>query len=108
MAVPDLQTKTTKTSKAPHHEAKFERNPGIPLDLGWVNAERVNLSATERRAATLGTRRSIKKDWQAAWLTSASRRARSASITRASVTRLRRWKDQISRSPPFRRDFRRG
>ncbi|HVU12179.1 MAG TPA: deoxyribose-phosphate aldolase [Phototrophicaceae bacterium] len=61
MAVPDLQT------KIPHQEA-FERNPGIPLDLGWVNAERVNLSATERRAATLGTRRSIKKDWQAAWL----------------------------------------
>jgi deoxyribose-phosphate aldolase len=44
------------------------RNPGIPLDLGWVNEVRVNLSATERRAATLTTRRSIKKDWQAAWL----------------------------------------
>ncbi len=61
MAVPDLQTKAD-------HKQAFERNPGIPLDLGWVNAERVNLSATERRAATLGTRRSIKKDWQAAWL----------------------------------------
>jgi deoxyribose-phosphate aldolase len=47
---------------------QHERNPGIPLDLGWVNAARVNLSATERRAATLGTRRSVKKDWQAAWL----------------------------------------
>ncbi len=61
MATPDLQKQTLK------HEQR-ERNAGIPLDLGWVNRARVNLSATERRAATLGTRRSIKKDWQAAWL----------------------------------------
>ncbi|MEM7332692.1 MAG: deoxyribose-phosphate aldolase [Chloroflexota bacterium] len=44
------------------------RNPGIPLDLGWIENSRVNLSATKRRAATLGTRRSVKKAWQAAWL----------------------------------------
>ncbi|MCK6577917.1 MAG: deoxyribose-phosphate aldolase [Anaerolineae bacterium] len=44
------------------------RNPGMPLDLGWVMDAHVNLSATERRAATLGTRRSVKKEWQAAWL----------------------------------------
>ena len=44
------------------------RNPGIPLDMGWVRATTINLSATERRAATLTTRRSVKKDWQAAWL----------------------------------------
>lgn len=48
--------------------AAFERNPGIPLDLGWVESTRVNLPATERRAATHKTRRSIKKEWQAAWL----------------------------------------
>jgi deoxyribose-phosphate aldolase len=36
--------------------------------MGWVNRTRVNRSATERRAATLGTRRSVKQDWQAAWL----------------------------------------
>ncbi len=47
---------------------KIERNPGIPLDLGWVNDTTVNLSATQRRAKTMGTRRSIKKEWQAAWL----------------------------------------
>ncbi|MBK8023651.1 MAG: deoxyribose-phosphate aldolase [Chloroflexi bacterium] len=41
---------------------------GMPLDLGWVMDAHVNLSATERRAATLGTRRSVKKEWQAAWL----------------------------------------
>lgn len=46
----------------------IERNPGIPLDPGWVNNTTVNLSATQRRASTLGTRRSVKKDWQAAWL----------------------------------------
>ena len=49
-------------------EIKIERNPGIPLDLGWVNDTSVNLSATQRRAQTMGTRRSIKKEWQAAWL----------------------------------------
>jgi deoxyribose-phosphate aldolase len=44
------------------------RNPGLPLDLGAVQAAHVNRSAVERRAATLGTRRTVKKDWQAAWL----------------------------------------
>ena len=46
----------------------LKRNPGIPLDMGWLRATRVNLSATERRAATLATRRSVKNEWQAAWL----------------------------------------
>ncbi|MDE2637072.1 MAG: deoxyribose-phosphate aldolase [Chloroflexota bacterium] len=45
-----------------------KRNPGIPLDMGWARATTVNRSATERRAATIGTRRSVKKEWQAAWL----------------------------------------
>jgi deoxyribose-phosphate aldolase len=44
------------------------RNPGLPLDLDWVAAVRVDRSASERRAATLGTRRSVKADAQAAWL----------------------------------------
>ena len=43
-------------------------NRGVPLDLGWVEDVRVNTSAVERRAATLGTRRTVKKEWQAAWL----------------------------------------
>lgn len=46
----------------------FTRNEGMKLDLGWVAETRVNPSATQRRAATLGKRRSVKKDWQAAWL----------------------------------------
>ena len=45
-----------------------ERNPGMPLELEWVRQVRVNRSAVERRASTLGTRRSVKKEWQSAWL----------------------------------------
>ncbi|HWM94426.1 MAG TPA: deoxyribose-phosphate aldolase [Thermoanaerobaculia bacterium] len=44
-----------------------ERNPGTPLELDWVREVRVNTSAAERRAATLPKRRTVKKDWQAAW-----------------------------------------
>ena len=44
------------------------RNPGMPLDLDWVASVQVNTSAIERRAATLGGRRSVKKEFQAAWL----------------------------------------
>lgn len=44
------------------------RNPGCPLDLGWVEAVRVNRSAVERRTATLPGRRTVKQEWQAAWL----------------------------------------
>ena len=44
------------------------RNPGMPLDLDWVASVQANTSAIERRAATLGGRRSVKKEFQAAWL----------------------------------------
>ena len=44
------------------------RNPGTPLDLDWVMSAHINRSAVERRTATLPGRRSIKKEWQAAWL----------------------------------------
>lgn len=46
----------------------IERNPGTELDLDWVYGTRINRSAVERRAATLVTRRTVKKEWQAAWL----------------------------------------
>lgn len=48
--------------------SKQDGNPGMPLDLEWVTAARVNRSAVERRVTTLPARRSIKKEWQAAWL----------------------------------------
>jgi deoxyribose-phosphate aldolase len=47
---------------------QLPRNPGEPLDLAAVQAIRVNRSAAERRAATLPARRTVKKQWQAAWL----------------------------------------
>jgi deoxyribose-phosphate aldolase len=40
----------------------------MPLELDWVEELRINRSAVERRAATLKTRRTVKKEWQAAWL----------------------------------------
>ena len=50
-----------------------QRNPGIPIDLDWVDTVQVNRSAVERRCSSLTKRRSIKKEWQAAWLLKAIR-----------------------------------
>ncbi|SFT92713.1 deoxyribose-phosphate aldolase [Sedimentitalea nanhaiensis] len=59
-----MQTQTTT-----HLPQVIEpRNPGIDLDMQWVRAVQANTSAIERRAATLPGRRSVKKDYQAAWL----------------------------------------
>jgi deoxyribose-phosphate aldolase len=44
------------------------RNPGMELDMDWVRSVQANSPAIERRAASLGARRSVKKDYQAAWL----------------------------------------
>ncbi|MDQ2094380.1 deoxyribose-phosphate aldolase [Rhodalgimonas zhirmunskyi] len=49
-------------------QALEQRNPGMALDLDWVGAAQANRSAIERRAATLPGRRSVKKEYQAAWL----------------------------------------
>jgi deoxyribose-phosphate aldolase len=46
----------------------LQPNRGIPLNLDLVENIRVNTSAVERRAQTLTTRRTVKKDWQVAWL----------------------------------------
>jgi len=43
-------------------------NRGTSLNLDWVEGVRVNTSAVERRALTLVTRRTVKKEWQIAWL----------------------------------------
>src|ERR1017187_3521672 len=42
-------------------------NRGIPLNVDWVKQVRVNTSAVERRAQTHVARRTVKKEWQAAW-----------------------------------------
>ena len=44
------------------------RNAGVVFDLDWIEDVRINLSASERRVASLPGRRSVKKDAQAAWL----------------------------------------
>src|SRR5919106_1624076 len=69
MAVQDLRSRPTLApSPQPQRQQSHpERNPGTPLELDWVREVRVNTSAAERRAATLPKRRTVKKDWQAAW-----------------------------------------
>ena len=62
-------TNIVRTPRVPDpHVPVHPRNPGMPLELDWVRDVRVNRSAVERRAATIGTRRTVKKQWQAAWL----------------------------------------
>ena len=59
-----VQEPASQPETTPH----IERNPGMPLDMDWVSRVRINRSAVERRAATMNTRRTVKKEWQAAWL----------------------------------------
>src|ERR1051326_1631383 len=63
-------TPTARPAGTPQAAERSElpRNPGMPLDLGWVRDVRINRSAVERRAATIPTRRSVKTAWQAGWL----------------------------------------
>jgi deoxyribose-phosphate aldolase len=49
----------------------FKRNQAVGLDLGWVNQIKVNRNASDRRAASLANRRTVKKEYQAAWLVKA-------------------------------------
>jgi deoxyribose-phosphate aldolase len=71
MAVQDIRNRPALAPPAPPArqpaEDHPERNPGTPLELDQVRDARVNTSAVERRAATLPKRRTVKKDWQAAW-----------------------------------------
>ncbi len=48
--------------------ATHQRNEGIPFDMAFFDHLHVNKSAVERRTATLPGRRTVKKEWQAAWL----------------------------------------
>lgn len=49
------------------------RNPGTDLRVDWFETIHINTPATERRAASLPARRSLKKNHQAAWLLNAIR-----------------------------------
>lgn len=49
-------------------QSTFTRNEGIPFDASLLENIRINKSAVDRRVSTLVKRRSIKKEYQAAWL----------------------------------------
>jgi deoxyribose-phosphate aldolase len=79
--IPDASPLAPPASSAPqdrpvHRDQTIARlagrdllpNLGIPLNRDWVREVRVNTSAIERRAQSLATRRTVKKEWQAAWL----------------------------------------
>jgi len=55
------------------HPTGVRRNDGCALDLDWISQLRVNRNASDRRAASLAARRSVKKEYQAAWLVQAIR-----------------------------------
>uniref|UniRef100_A0A7N5JUF2 Deoxyribose-phosphate aldolase n=1 Tax=Ailuropoda melanoleuca TaxID=9646 RepID=A0A7N5JUF2_AILME len=44
------------------------RNRGTELDLSWISKMQVNQPAVLRRAQQIQARRTVKKEWQAAWL----------------------------------------
>jgi deoxyribose-phosphate aldolase len=64
----NLRLSADKEALATLAGSELQPNRGIPLNLDWVENIRVNTSAVERRAQTLVTRRTVKKDWQVAWL----------------------------------------
>ena len=80
------QVPALSTPDEPH------RNPVMPLDTAMFEGHSVNRSAAERRCATLAGRRSVKKDYQAAWLVNAIRCIDLTTLagddTRARVRRL--------------------
>lgn len=73
MSVEMISQQGIRHHSVPAKASAHERNPGIPLAIEMFEGHGVNRSAAERRAATIGTRRSVKKAWQAAWLVNAVR-----------------------------------
>ena len=59
MAEPSPRGIVAPSPAAPLEVPVAPRNPGMPLELDWVEVARVNRSAAERRAATLRTRRTV-------------------------------------------------
>ncbi|MFT3688432.1 deoxyribose-phosphate aldolase [Paenirhodobacter sp.] len=54
--------------KAAQMSDSTPRNPGTPLAPDWFEDVQVNRSAAERRTAVVAASRSVKKEYQAAWL----------------------------------------
>src|SRR5437763_7365969 len=64
----DLERRIAEAHTTPIQKGELQPNCGVPLNLDWVEDVRVNTSAVERRAQSLVTRRTVKKEWQVAWL----------------------------------------
>jgi len=64
----DLERRIAEAHATPIKKDELVPNHGVPLNLDWVEDVRVNTSAVERRAQSLVTRRTVKKEWQVAWL----------------------------------------
>lgn len=68
MSVKTIPAETPTAIAAGLPQLHHTRNPGMELDMDWMHSVEVNTSAVERRCASLPGRRSIKKEYQAAWL----------------------------------------
>jgi deoxyribose-phosphate aldolase len=68
MKVSSMSNIQPLSRRAPAEQDNPARNPGMAFDADIIDSLRVNRSAAERRVATLAGRRSVKKEWQAAWL----------------------------------------
>jgi deoxyribose-phosphate aldolase len=67
-AAPDSFASDTSAPVAVLGGRPLLSNRGVPLNLDWLKRVSVNTSAVERRAQTHVARRTVKKEWQAAWL----------------------------------------
>lgn len=67
------RTLAATAAPAPGALANTGRNPGMALAPEMFEGHPANRSAAERRVASLAARRSVKKEWQAAWLVNAVR-----------------------------------
>ena len=90
----EARSLSADTALAHFRGRALEANRGVPLNLDWVEDVHVNTSAVERRAQSLVTRRTVKKDYQAAWLLRA--------ISCMDLTTLSRRRHRRARPPPLR------
>lgn len=63
-----MQKTLEKTHIIPMHNHNELRNEGLPFTTEYFDAININRSAVEKRVTTLSGRRSVKKEFQAAWL----------------------------------------
>ena len=64
----DLEYRIAEPQVPAARKDDLQPNRGVPLNLDWVENVRVNTSAVERRVDSLVKRRTVKKEWQVAWL----------------------------------------